>query len=62
MDVVYVFGVGIFFLGYVFFEVLLNFIMCKVGVKIWFVCIMVLWGIVFGFMVFVMNEWIFYIL
>lgn len=41
----YGFGAGIFFLGYVLFEVPSNLIMVKVGARLWIARIMVSWGL-----------------
>jgi ACS family tartrate transporter-like MFS transporter len=41
----YGFGAGIFFLGYVLFEVPSNLILAKVGPRIWIARIMVSWGV-----------------
>lgn len=60
--VVYGFGVGLFFVGYVLFEVLLNLLMQCYGVCVWLVWIMVMWGIVVVVMVFVWNDMLFYML
>lgn len=43
---IYGLGAGIFFLGYVLFEVPSNLILHKVGARIWIARIMVTWGIV----------------
>jgi ACS family tartrate transporter-like MFS transporter len=42
----YGFGAGIFFLGYVLFEVPSNLILMRVGPRIWIARIMVSWGVV----------------
>jgi ACS family tartrate transporter-like MFS transporter len=41
---VYGFGAGIFFLGYVLFEVPSNLILARVGARVWIARIMVTWG------------------
>jgi D-galactonate transporter len=43
---IYGIGAGIFFLGYIFFEVPSNLILHKVGPRIWIARILVTWGIV----------------
>ncbi|SNB66689.1 MFS transporter, ACS family, tartrate transporter [Arboricoccus pini] len=48
---------GIFFLGYMLFEVPSNIIMEKVGARFWIARIMVSWGIVAGAMMFVQGPW-----
>ena len=46
-------GMGIFFIGYAFFEVPSNLIMEKVGARIWIARIMILWGLIAAGMAFV---------
>lgn len=53
---VYVLGVGIFFVVYVFLGVLVNFLMCKLGVRIWIGMIILLWGFFLVVMVWVDIE------
>ncbi len=53
-------GAGIFFLGYIAFEVPSNMIMHRVGPRRWIARIMVSWGLVSGGMAFVQGEWSFY--
>lgn len=48
---------GIFFLGYMLFELPSNIIMEKVGARFWIARIMVSWGIVAGAMMFVQGSW-----
>lgn len=40
------FASGIFFIGYMLFEVPSNFIMQKVGAKVWLARIMITWGVI----------------
>ncbi|MET0968280.1 MAG: MFS transporter [Tardiphaga sp.] len=54
-------GAGIFFLGYIAFEIPSNMIMHKVGPRRWIARIMVTWGIVSCCMAFVQGEISFYI-
>ncbi len=54
-------GAGIFFLGYIAFEIPSNMIMHKVGPRRWIARIMVSWGIVSCCMAFVKGETSFYI-
>jgi len=54
-------GAGIFFLGYIAFEIPSNMIMHKVGPRRWIARIMVTWGIVSCGMAFVQGEISFYI-
>ncbi|ONG58929.1 hypothetical protein BKE38_01215 [Pseudoroseomonas deserti] len=55
-------GAGIFFLGYMAFEVPSNLILHKVGPRIWIARIMVTWGIISCAMAFTAGPWSFYIL
>ncbi|MGE5246551.1 MAG: MFS transporter [Betaproteobacteria bacterium] len=43
---VYGFGAGIFFLGYVLFEIPSNLILARVGARIWIARIMITWGVI----------------
>jgi MFS transporter, ACS family, tartrate transporter len=54
-------GAGLFFIGYVLFEVPSNVILHRVGARIWLARIMVTWGLISGAMSFVQNEAGFYI-
>jgi ACS family tartrate transporter-like MFS transporter len=56
------FGAGIFFWGYFLFEVPSNFILHKVGARIWIARVMVTWGIISAGMAFVESPTSFYIL
>jgi ACS family tartrate transporter-like MFS transporter len=53
------FGAGMFFVGYLLFEVPSNLIMAKVGARRWIARIMFTWGIVAGLTAFVWNDWSF---
>jgi D-galactonate transporter len=55
-------GAGIFFIGYLAFEIPSNMILHKVGPRIWIARIMVTWGIVSCAMAFVQGPTSFYIL
>lgn len=61
-DAVYGFGAGIFFVGYVIFEVPSNLLMERVGAKFWIARIMIMWGVVSSCMMFVRSETWFYAL
>jgi MFS family permease len=61
-ETVYGLGAGIFFLGYVLFEVPSNIIMHKVGARLWISRIMITWGLISGAMAFVTTPTSFYIL
>ena len=59
---VYGLGAGIFFIGYVLFEVPSNLILHKVGARLWIARIMLTWAILAGAMVFVKSVTAFYTL
>ncbi|HEY9272539.1 MFS transporter [Achromobacter sp.] len=61
-DAVYGLGAGIFFLGYVLFEVPSNLLLTRIGARRTISRIMVLWGLTSASMLFVQGEWSFYIL
>ena len=58
---VYGFGAGIFFIGYVIFEVPSNLMVMRVGVRIWLARIMVSWGIIAMAQAWIQGEASFYI-
>jgi MFS family permease len=59
-DAAYGVGAGIFFLGYVLFEVPSNLMLPKIGARLTFSRILVLWGITSACMLFVQNVTSFY--
>lgn len=61
-ETVYGFGAGIFFLGYVLFEVPSNVIMLRVGARIWIARIMITWGVISALMILVKSPLMFYVL
>ena len=61
-DAIYGMAAGIFFLGYVIFEVPTNLYFNKVGARKTFMRIMVLWGITSMSMLFVTTPTMFYVL
>jgi D-galactonate transporter len=61
-ETAYGLGAGIFFFGYVLFEVPSNVIMHKVGARIWMARIMITWGVISAAMVFVKTTEMFYLL
>jgi D-galactonate transporter len=61
-DAVYGLGAGMFFLGYVFFEVPSNLMLEKVGARMWISRIMLTWGVVSCAMMFVKTPFSFYLL
>ncbi|CUJ69189.1 MFS transporter [Achromobacter aegrifaciens] len=61
-DAVYGLGAGIFFVGYLAFEVPSNLILLKVGARRWIARIMVTWGLISAGMMFVSSPASFYVL
>jgi MFS family permease len=61
-NTIYGLGAGIFFLGYVIFEVPSNILMHKVGAKLWIARIMISWGVIGAAMAFVKTPTEFYVL
>src|SRR6266849_2632414 len=59
---VYSLGAGIFYIGYILFEVPSNLILQRTGARRWISRIMVSWGIVSAAMMFVRGPWGFYTL
>ncbi|HEY0327948.1 MAG TPA: MFS transporter [Rhodopseudomonas sp.] len=59
-ETVYGLGAGIFFLGYVLFEIPSNLVLVRVGPRIWIGRIMVTWGIVSVLMMYVTSPAMFY--
>ncbi len=53
---VYGFGAGIFFLGYVLFEVPSNLVLARVGARRWIARIMITWGIIASAMMFIRGP------
>lgn len=58
----YGFGAGIFFLGYILFQIPANLILVRVGARRWIGTIIVAWGLVAGAMAFVRTPVEFYVL
>jgi MFS family permease len=59
-ETVYGLGAGLFFVGYILFEVPSNLILEKVGARFWIARIMVTWGILSGLTMFVKTPGQFY--
>jgi ACS family tartrate transporter-like MFS transporter len=59
-DAVYGLGAGIFFLGYVIFEIPSNLILHRVGARRWIARIMISWGLVSAAMLLVASVPVFY--
>jgi len=60
-ETLYGFGAGIFFLGYVLFEVPSNIALHRVGARLWIARIMLTWGVISACMIFVKSPMSFYI-
>lgn len=58
---VYGFGVGVFFVSYLLFEIPSNLILQRVGARIWLARIMISWGLIAMAMAFINNATWFYI-
>ncbi|MHA6882876.1 MFS transporter [Ralstonia pseudosolanacearum] len=61
-DAAYGLGAGIFFFGYMLFEVPSNLLLVKIGARRTLSRILILWGIVSASMLFVTDVWTFYAL
>lgn len=59
-EAAYGLGAGLFFIGYMLFEVPSNLIMHRVGARLWIARIMISWGLLSGLMAFVTAPWQFY--
>ncbi|MBI2806480.1 MAG: MFS transporter [Planctomycetes bacterium] len=58
----YALGAGIFYIGYLLFEVPSNLILLRMGARAWIARILVSWGIISAAMMFVTGPWTFAIL
>ncbi|HWB11912.1 MAG TPA: MFS transporter [Pirellulales bacterium] len=58
-DSAYAFGAGIFYFGYLAFEVPSNLILRRLGARLWIARIMVTWGLVSCATMFVVGKWSF---
>ncbi len=61
-DRIYGLGAGIFYIGYLLFEVPSNLILHRMGTRRWISRIMVSWGVISAAMFFVQGPWSFYAL
>lgn len=61
-DAIYGLGAGIFFLGYLLFEVPSNLMLLKIGARVWIARIMVTWGLISAAMLFVKSPTSFYVM
>lgn len=59
-EAAYGLGAGLFFIGYMMFEVPSNLIMHRVGARVWIARIMITWGLLSAMMIFVTAPWQFY--
>jgi ACS family tartrate transporter-like MFS transporter len=59
---IFALGAGIFYIGYLLFEVPSNLILHRVGARAWISRIMVSWGVISAAMLFVRDPWGFYAL
>ncbi len=59
-DTAYGTGAGIFFIGYLLFEVPSNMILAKIGARTWIARIMITWGLVACLQAVISNETLFY--
>jgi MFS family permease len=55
----YSLGAGIFYIGYLLFEVPSNLILVRIGARVWIARIMVSWGLISAAMMFVTGPWSF---
>jgi MFS family permease len=61
-ETAYGLGAGLFFVGYILFEVPSNLVLERVGARIWIARIMISWGLLSGATMFVTEAWHFYVL
>jgi ACS family tartrate transporter-like MFS transporter len=61
-EVIYAWGAGLFYVGYLTFEVPSNLILHRIGARRWISRIMISWGLVSAAMMFVQGQWGFYAL
>lgn len=61
-ETAYGLGAGLFFVGYILFEVPSNLVLEKVGARLWIARIMISWGLLSGLTMFVTTEGQFYTL
>lgn len=56
-DPAFAFGTGMFYFGYLVFEVPSNLMLRQIGARVWFARIMITWGVVSGLTMFVTGTW-----
>src|SRR5262249_51823642 len=57
----YAFGFGLFYIGYLLFEVPSNLILSRTGARRWIARIMVSWGLITCAMILIRGPWAFYL-
>ncbi len=55
-------GYGMFYVGYILFEVPSNLLMRRIGARVWIARIMITWGLISGATMFAQDIWTFYAL
>jgi MFS family permease len=53
-------GFGMFYVGYLLFEVPSNLLMSRVGARLWIARIMISWGLISSLTLFAQDQWTFY--
>ena len=61
-EAAYGLGAGLFYVGYLLFEVPSNLILHRIGARAWIARILVTWGLISSGMMFVSGPWSFYLL
>jgi ACS family tartrate transporter-like MFS transporter len=61
-EAVYALGFGLFYIGYLLFEVPSNIILSRIGARRWIARIMVSWGLITCVMMLIQEPWAFYLL
>jgi ACS family tartrate transporter-like MFS transporter len=61
-DASYGFAAGVFFAGYVLFQVPSNIVLQRIGARRWIAALMITWGVISSCMIFVRAPWHLYVL
>ena len=61
-ETAYGLGAGLFYVGYLLFEVPANLILHRIGARVWMARILLTWGLISSGMMFVTGPWSFYLL
>jgi MFS transporter, ACS family, tartrate transporter len=61
-DASYGFAAGVFFAGYVVFQLPSNMVLQRIGVRRWIAALMITWGVISACMIFVRTPWHLYVL